>query len=117
MSITNKDFRVNRQHLSDALMFLKEKSDDYANIHISLANAATYPEDGILKEVPQRIPDWMLSQGFPDLFPFGKGDTTSGRCRQTFCKPPLICFCGTNMLRRHMTLTLGNVSAKGVRNG
>ena len=56
MSITNKDFRVNRQHLIDALMFLKENSDDYANIHISLAtlaNAATYPEDGILQEVPQ----------------------------------------------------------------
>ena len=53
MSITNKDFRVNRQHLIDALMFLKENSDDYANIHISLANAATYPEDGILREVPQ----------------------------------------------------------------
>ena len=69
-------------------------SDDFANIHINLANAATYSEDGILKEVSQRIPDWMLSQGFPDLFPFGKGDTTNGRCRQTFCKPPLICFCG-----------------------
>ena len=41
VSITNTDFRVN--HLTDALMFLKENSDDYANIHISLANAATYP--------------------------------------------------------------------------
>ena len=53
MSITNKDFQVNRQHLIDGLTFLKENSDDYANINISLANAANYPEDGILQEVSQ----------------------------------------------------------------
>ena len=93
MSITNKNFYVNRQHLIDALMSLKENSDDYANINISLSNAATYPDDGIL----QKVPFWKRRhhQG-----PVQEESNTQSilvtpyTSWQTFCKPPLICFCG-----------------------
>ena len=67
-------------------------------------------------------------KAFPDLFPFGKGDITKARLKKNpslrayfvnllqvdrrFASHHSFVFAATNMLRRHMALTLGNVFAK-----
>jgi hypothetical protein len=41
----DKSFRANRQHIMEALVYLKEKNDHYRHIEISLGNVNAYPVD------------------------------------------------------------------------
>ena len=45
--IEDKIFRVRKQKIIDALLYLKANNEDYAGIKISVENANAYPEDGV----------------------------------------------------------------------
>ena len=51
--IEDKRFKVNRKHLLEALMYLKEINPFYRDIKINTQNASLYPSNGILQDVPQ----------------------------------------------------------------
>ena len=51
--IEDKRFKVNRKHLLEALMYLKEINPFYRDINLSTKNASLYPTNGILQDVPQ----------------------------------------------------------------
>jgi hypothetical protein len=51
--IQDKMFNVCRANLMEALQFLKENNEDYANIDISEEHSIQYPVDGILQTMPQ----------------------------------------------------------------
>ena len=75
----------------------------------------------------------FFSKSFPDLFPYGKGDITKARLGKNptmaayiqhllrsyrrFVTHHCFIFVATNILRRHMALTLGNVFTKRSADG
>jgi hypothetical protein len=53
----DKSFRANRQHIMQALVYLKEKNEHYRDIEISLENFNAYPVDSIMQDIPSLNPD------------------------------------------------------------
>jgi hypothetical protein len=62
----DKSFRANRQHIMEALVYLKEKNEHYRDIKISLENVNAYPVDGIVQDIPSLNPDKL---GIPPMQP------------------------------------------------
>ncbi|KAL8571782.1 hypothetical protein ACOMHN_058146 [Nucella lapillus] len=57
--IEDRSFRVRKQKLLDALLYLKSRNEDYRHIVISRENADLYPEDDIIQSLPQLDPQEM----------------------------------------------------------
>ncbi|KAL8621092.1 hypothetical protein ACOMHN_048134 [Nucella lapillus] len=57
--IEDRSFRVRKQKLLDALLYLKSHNEDYRHIVISRENADLYPEDDIIQSLPQLDPQEM----------------------------------------------------------
>ena len=55
--ITDKTFQVRRQYLIEALKFLIQNSEDYRHIKINEENCNAYPEDDIIQNLRQVLPD------------------------------------------------------------
>ncbi|KAL8603445.1 hypothetical protein ACOMHN_053112 [Nucella lapillus] len=70
--IEDRSFRVRKQKLLDALLYLKSHNEDYRHIVISRENADLYPEDDIIQSLPQldpqeiKIPDEEPTAGNED---------------------------------------------------
>ena len=57
--IEDQMFRVRRESLIQALIYLKANNEDYHHINISQQNALHYPEDDIFQELAQIDPETM----------------------------------------------------------
>ena len=57
--ITDQTFRVRRQSLINALLYLKANNEDYRHINISHERALLYPVDDIFEDLPQIDPAAM----------------------------------------------------------
>ncbi|KAL8559940.1 hypothetical protein ACOMHN_016986 [Nucella lapillus] len=57
--IEDRSFRIRKQKLLDALLYLKSHNEDYRHIVISRENADLYPEDDIIQSLPQLDPQEM----------------------------------------------------------
>ncbi|KAL8597101.1 hypothetical protein ACOMHN_008174 [Nucella lapillus] len=69
--IEDRSFRVRKQKLLDALLYLKSHNEDYRHIVISRENANLYPEDDIIQSLPQLDPQEMK---IPDEEPTAAND-------------------------------------------
>ena len=101
------------------------------NIESAIEESAQQPEHKWPSRSSSPVSEFIhgfFSKAFPDLFPYGKGDITKARLGKN---PTMTCyiqhllrlyrrfvthhcfiFVATNILRRHMALTLGNVFTK-----
>lgn len=52
----DRAFRVRKQKVVDALVYLKANNEDYQDIIISQENADLFPDDDILQHLPQLNP-------------------------------------------------------------
>ncbi|KAL8617749.1 hypothetical protein ACOMHN_054745 [Nucella lapillus] len=61
--IEDRSFRVRKQKLLDALLYLKSHNEDYRHVVISRENADLYPEDDIIQSLLQLDPQEMKIPG------------------------------------------------------
>ena len=101
------------------------------NMESAMEDSAQQPQHNWPKRSPCPVSEFItgfFSKAFPDLFPYGKGDITKARLGKNptmasyiqhllrsyrrFVTHHCFIFVATNILRRHMALTLGNVFTK-----
>jgi hypothetical protein len=101
----DKSFRANRQHIMEALVYLKEKSEHYQDIEISLENVNVYPVDGIVQDIPSLNPDEL---GIPPKQPTAVNEESAREETSTVDCPSAV-----NTILKAIQLALGENQESG----